>query len=410
MKTHAYRILNTVLTSLLVCGAAVVLKAGSPGDTLNECPVEIRYVFCPCEGPTREFVKTINRDFKTSETGTTAIYNRHGDVNIRTWSENRVKINITVIINAYDQNQADQAMNQINANFTNTNGYIKAETMIGNLDGWSGNYAGWLDKGEKKCQDYRINYEVWIPAGNQLDLQNKYGACFVSSINGRLLADVRHGDLRVENARGEANIKMLDGKATFGAAKNLYGQIASGGIVVENATDVQMDTWNSDCTFRRATNVRLTSKYDNLALGNIDNLRLQAKYSDVSVLSAKTAFITSQYADTKISNVSLQLDADFQNADLTVNRLNTGFDLVNLIGNTANISITRAPGVSYRYAINGNNTSVNLATTTVAPKGTSRLASNVSGNGFVKEGLVGNDSNTRSTLKARMTHGSIVLK
>lgn len=410
MKTHAYRILNTVATTLLVCGAAVVLKAGSPGDTLSEYPVEIRYVYCPCEGPTREFVKTINRDFKTSEAGTTAIYNRHGDVSIRTWSENHVKINITVVINAYDQKQADQAMSQINANFTNTNGYIKAETMIGDLNDWGANYYDWVDKSVKKCQDYRINYEVWIPAGNQLDLQNKYGTCIVSSMNGRLIADVRHGDLRVENARSEANIKMLDGKATIGTAKNLYGQIASGGIIVENATDVQMDTWNSECTFRRATNVRLTSKYDNLALGNIENLRLQAKYSDVSVMSAKTAFITSQYSDTKISNVGLQLDADFQNADLTVNRLNSGFDLVNLIGNTANISITRAPGVSYRYAINGNNTAMNLSSSAASPKGTSRLASNGSGSGFVKEGLIGNDSNTRSALKARMTHGSIVLK
>jgi hypothetical protein len=409
MERHVYKLVTSAMIALMLVGAANISKAGNPGDTTGNCTTALR-VDCPCAGgPTREFVKTITRDFKTSANGTTAIYNRHGDINIRTWSENRVKIDINIVVNAYNQKEAEKAMGQINANFTNTNGYIKAETMIGNLNNWGGSYYDWVDKSEKKCQDYRISYEVWIPADNQLDLQNKYGASFVSNINGKLSADIWYGDLRVENVRSDVNIKIEGGNATLGSVKNLYGQVASGGIVIENAADIQMDIRNSECTFRRAGNIRLTSKYDNLAFGNIENLRLQTKYSEVNVLSARTAFITAQYTDAKISNIGLQLDADFQNGDLVVEKLNAGFDLVNLIGNAANVVISRAPGISYKYLINGNNTQMVLANTGTGNKAYSKNASN-GNSGFVKEGMIGNDGNTRSTLKARMTYGSITLK
>ncbi len=410
MKTYVSRFVNSTLITIMVFGAATFLKAEDPGDTTGNCIATIRYVYSPCDdGEVREFVKTINRDFKTSANGTTAIYNRHGNVNVRTWSENRVKIDITITVNASDPKEAEKALNQINANFTNTNGYIKAEMMIGNLSDRGNPYYDWGDKSEKNFQDYRINYEVWIPTDNQLDLQNKYGASFVSNMNGKLLADIWYGELRVENVKSDVNIKIEGGNATLSSAKNLYGQVASGGITVDKANDVQMDTRNSDLTFRRAANLRLTSKYDNISLGNIENLRLQTKYSEVSVLSARTAFITAQFTDATIANIGLQLDADFQNGDLTVEKLNAGFDLVNLIGNAANVTITRSPGVSYRYAINGNNTQMTVANQGAANKAYSRAASN--GNtGVVKEGLVGNDSNTRSTLKARMNYGTITLK
>jgi hypothetical protein len=409
MKTYVSKCVNSALFLAVALCVPYIINAGIPGDTLGVTSLCIRQIHCPCEkGPTREFVKSIKRDFQTSANGTTAIYNRYGDISIRTWPENHVKIEITIVVNAYDQNEAEKALSQINANFTNTNGYIKAETMIGNLNNRGDNYYDWNEKNVKKCQDYRINYEVWMPVDNQLDLQNKYGDSFVSNMNGKLQANIWYGELRVDNVKSDASIKIEGGKATLTSAKNLYGQVASGGITVDNATDVQMDTRNSDCVFRRAVNLRITSKYDNLALGKIENLRLQTKYSEVHVVSAKTAFITAQYTDASISNISLQLDADFQNGDLTVEKLSSGFDLVNLIGNAANIIITRSPGVSYKYAINGNKTEMSFASLGTAGKAYSRPASTSSG--FVKEGVIGNDSNTRSALKARMTYGSITLK
>ncbi|MFZ4634496.1 MAG: hypothetical protein ACOYNO_09855, partial [Saprospiraceae bacterium] len=80
--------------------------------------------------PDQEFTRTINRDFGTTANGMAALYNQYGKLNIKTWSENRVKIDITIVVNASDQRSADRIFDRIKVNFTNTAGYVKAETMI----------------------------------------------------------------------------------------------------------------------------------------------------------------------------------------------------------------------------------------------------------------------------------------
>ena len=91
-------------------------------------------------GPMQEFTKTINREFGTSADGITALYNKYGNVNVKTWQNNSVKIDVTIVVNAKSQREADESFKNINVNFINTWGYVKAETMIAeglnNGGGW----------------------------------------------------------------------------------------------------------------------------------------------------------------------------------------------------------------------------------------------------------------------------------
>ena len=71
-------------------------------------------------GPAQEFTKTINREFGTSTDGTTALYNKYGDVKVKTWQNNSVKIDVTIVVNAKTQREADEAFKNLNVNFINT--------------------------------------------------------------------------------------------------------------------------------------------------------------------------------------------------------------------------------------------------------------------------------------------------
>ena len=54
-------------------------------------------------GPKQEFTRTINREFGTTVDGMTALYNKYGTVNVKTWQNNSVKIDITIVVNAGSQ-------------------------------------------------------------------------------------------------------------------------------------------------------------------------------------------------------------------------------------------------------------------------------------------------------------------
>ena len=93
----------------------------------------------PCvfaNGPNQEFSRPINREFATNSNGMTAIYNKFGAVNVKTWNKNIVKIDIVILVNAKDQREAEKTFNRVKVNFANTAGYVKAETMIQEKSAW----------------------------------------------------------------------------------------------------------------------------------------------------------------------------------------------------------------------------------------------------------------------------------
>ena len=386
-----YIILKTILQtlSLAILLLPNVLKADCPKDT-------VCLKSCICLH--KEFVKNINREFPTSAQGTTVIYNKHGNININTWTEKKVKINITIVVNSAEQAEAEKVLNQINVNFVNTNGYIKAETMIGDIKG-------------TYLQDFKVNYEVWMPTDNQLDISNKYGNTALGNLNGNLIANVKFGDLRTGKLLADANLKTENCQAVIGSVQNIYGWINNGGIVLDNAKMVQMETERSTCTFRRVEDLRLTSRFDKIDVGVAGNLRLNIKFGSANVISTRYMFLTSCNAACKIENLDTQLDADLQFGSLELVKVSAGFDKIVLSGLNTLINVGSS-GLSFCYEIDGTNTNLNLrpSTPSIAGSATSKTVKINNINGcFSRQGCLG-DTNTRSKIVAKMKEGGLVIK
>ncbi len=378
MKSKKFNLISVRL-SLLLC---LLLAGGAVRGWAN--------------GPDREFTKTINREFGTTANGMTAIYNKYGKVNVNTWANKSVKIDITILVNANDQRAADKTFDRIKVNFINTAGYVKAETVVDmeNNNWWPGN----------SCQDFKINYEVWIPADNQLDLKNKYGNSYVSTLNGKLMAEIKYGDLRTEVINNDADLYIGYGKATLAKVKNLSGQISYGGLTVADANDIQVDTKYSEFQVDRANTVRVTSKYDDFNLGNIQDLRVQTKYANLRVQNTRAAYVTAQYTDVKVANVSGTMDADLTYGSLKVEALARNFSEAKVIGKYTDVQMKVEQGTDFRFDAEGTHTDLHT------PSGATIRRKDEKSGGFSSvEGFVG-DANAPRLVKARLNYGDFVLK
>ncbi len=346
-------------------------------------------------GPTQEFTKKINREFNTTANGMTALYNKYGKVHVNTWEKNSVKIDITIVVNANNQRDADKTFDRINVNFTNTAGYVKAETVV-NSEGknwWPGN----------SCKDFKINYEVWMPVGNQLDLKNKYGNSYVGNLNGKLTAEIHYGDLRTEAINNDGDLTIGYGKATIAKVRNLSGHLSYGGLILSEATDVQIDTKYSECQIDRAKTVRMTSKYDDFNLGDIQDLRLQTKYANLRVDKAGAAFVTAQYTDVKVNSVATTVDADLTYGSLKVSALARNFSEAKIVGKYTDVQMNVESGASFRFDAEGTHTDLHT------PSGATINRRADEGNRSAVAGFVGN-ANAPGLVKARLTYGDFVLK
>lgn len=353
-------------------------------------------VAATARGPQQEFTKTINREFATTTNGMTALYNKYGKVNVNTWNENKVKINITIVVNAGDQRNADKTFDRIKINFTHTSGYVKAETFIDNET--SGNWFG-----SNSCQDFKINYEIWMPAGNQLDLRNKYGNSYVANLNGYLMADIKYGDLRTETINNDAELNIGYGKATLARVNNLKGQVSYGGITLGEARDVQLDSKYSEMKFEKARSVRITSKYDDFSLGNLSELRLLTKYANVRVNSTNMAMITAQYTDIKVNYIVQSLDADLEYGSLKIGSLARNFNTVNVMAKYTDVNMLVEEGASFRFEAEGIHSGIKF------PAGASISRRDESNARIMVQGFVG-DANAKSTIRTKLNYGGIAVK
>jgi uncharacterized alkaline shock family protein YloU len=350
-------------------------------------------------GPDREFIKSITREFSTSANGTTALYNKYGKINVNTWQNESVKIDVTIIVNAYDQKSADRTFEKINVNFTNTQGYIKAETMIGEIR--NGSWLDFFPSGQ--CQDFKINYEVWIPATNQLDLRNRYGNSYVSALNANLTADIKYGDLRTEAISSDVNLNLEYGKAFLAKAGNVFGQVGYSSLTVTEVGEMQLDTRYSEIKNDRAGTVRLTSKYDDLNLGALGELRLQTKYATLKVLSANNAYITAQYTDIFFTSLGYQLDTDLSYGNIKVAGLSRNFTEVNVNSRYADVVINVEAGTDYRYSMESHYGSINTMPGSVSFQHVSE------GSRDRKEGYFG-DSKAKGYIKVNTKYAGVKIR
>ncbi len=143
MKRQRFRI----ALLLLACSLAITAIAETSGD----------------------FEKKIEQEYPISADGMVEIANKYGNVDVETWSDLKVRIVVTIKVDARNQERADQVFDRININFSNTASLVRASTEINTAKNWSRWFSNNSDK-------FEISYHVYVPESINVDIENRFGA------------------------------------------------------------------------------------------------------------------------------------------------------------------------------------------------------------------------------------------
>lgn len=347
--------------------------------------------------PEREFAKKINREFRIAPTGTTALYNKYGNVKVNTWANPLVKLEITILVNAPDQRTADRILERIQVNFLNTADYVKVETVIEPEERSRSRVFS------IRTTDFQIHYDVWLPADNSLDVKNRYGDAYVSNLKGKLMADIRYGALRGENLRGDADVSIHYGKISLNQVHNLTGYLSYADLLADRAEEISLDTRYSDIRIRQAERVSLTSKYDKLNFGEVSTLRLQARYGDLGGQQVNSLFITGQYMNLRLERVIETLDADLSYGKIDIRSLGRQFSQARVQARYTDVKIAVESGAAFRLDAEAKRTAVHTPHLLHYTR-METLEGQVKVSGFV------GDARAPRVILARLQYGDFVLK
>lgn len=238
----------------------------------------------------KEHSKTYSKTYSVDKGDKLLIDNKFGNVNVNTWANNEFKVDVTIKVGADNDDDAQKMLNSINIEDSKDGSAIAFKTNIQNSDdnSWSN-----LTGSHSHSNNLEVNYTIYMPTKNALEINNKFGSINIPDFEGKLTINSMFGSFAAKNLANVAD-----------DISNKYGSTAITGFNGNN----------------------LKVAYGSLNLGEADKLNAEISYSSANIGKIKTS-----------GTISLRYVSGFKIADLDKN-------LKNLQINSAYSSI--AMGVS----------------------------------------------------------------
>lgn len=247
------------------------------------------------------FTKTILKEFSIPADGTTYLNTRYGKTEVKTWDKNKVKITVHIEVKASSKSSADDVFERIQIQFSNGSDYVKATTSIQSGNSWQ----SWF--GYNKT-DYSINYEVYMPETNRLDLAHRYGDAYIGSMTGKAVLDIKYGNLKAEKIGDQSSLLFGYSKGYIAHARNLSTEISYSELRIEEAAQVRCTSKYTKLHIEKARDVDAVSKYDTYTLGSIQSLRNTGSYDNFRIESVQSVQMNTSYTQVQVEKISGALE------------------------------------------------------------------------------------------------------
>jgi hypothetical protein len=162
--------------------------------------------------------KTYEKSYPLTANDKVKISNQFGSVKLSTWDKSEIKVSVEMIATAKSESRAANIIEGLSVSDKKSGSVVSFKTSI---DNDRDNYNG--------SQTMEINYTVFMPTNNSLELKNEFGATTISDFEGNVDITSKFGSLtagKLGNVEeilvefGKAKIEsMANGTATFKFSK-----------------------------------------------------------------------------------------------------------------------------------------------------------------------------------------------
>ncbi len=262
--------------------------------------------------PLAEKSKTFSKSYPVNSNDLVSLDNQFGEMKILIWDRNEVKVDINMVAKANTDEQAQKILDNISILESKTSTGVSVATKMKNQkNNWNNN----SDKKEYKETGMKIDYVVYMPAGNPLNATNQFGPMIIPDLKGDVTLVSKFGSL---TAGKLSQVKKID--VEFGEAK--IESVNGGKLTVKfGKGDIRQISGNVEARFEFCDKLRVG--LDN----NTRDLNIRSSYSH---LYLNTPANLSSSIDIKTSFGEFSNKTDFnikkQGSDDEDNRYGPKFD------------------------------------------------------------------------------------
>ena len=297
-------------------------------------------------GTTQEFKKEIVKEFSISPDGEVEIHNKYGHIDIIVGESDMVKMNITITVDARNQEKANEVFSRVDIATTNSSSFVRASTEINTSKGWD----KWWNGGDK----FEISYKVEVPATATIDLENKYGDIYVASKEADAQINIKYGNLRMDGITGELDLDIGYGKGSVTSAGDVDLVMKYSNLRCGTLGNVRAETKYSGFAVEELGDLRSTSSYDNYDLTRARVVTNYGKYDDFHIGEADAIEMETKYSNLVVKNLHGGADLNFRYGGIELERVSAGFDAIDVKSEYTGVKISVESSANFTFE--GNST------------------------------------------------------
>lgn len=275
--------------------------------------------------------KTIKKEYNVNSDALLKVNNSYGNLNITSWDENRVVIEVHVKTNGNDEERVKERLDEIDIEFDNSPSMVSAYTRFGdrkNSWGWS-----W---GKRKSVSVQVNYTIKLPVKNSVNLSNDYGSIILDRIDGHAKISCDYGKMDIGELRGRNNELRFDY-----TSKSTFDYINSAEIIADY----------SGFTIEKAGNLTVKADYTNATIEEMENLEYSSDYGSIDVRNVKNVSGNGDYIGVKLGNVHGNVSITSDYGSIRIDRLAPDAGNVEVRSDYTGIKIGYDPGYYFDFEI-----------------------------------------------------------
>ncbi|MES2061487.1 MAG: hypothetical protein V4456_06175 [Bacteroidota bacterium] len=228
-----------------------------------------------------EKVKTYSKSYSVDANDVLQISNSFGKVVVNTWAKKEFKVDVQMKFGADDEDYVNNMINGSSITDSKDGSIVSFKTILARNNSHHGN------------NHIEVNYTVYMPAGNALDLTNKFGSVTLPDLSGKVTVVVNFCNLiaqQLTNSENDIQIKFpQNGPSSIallngGKLKLGYGKLKAGTFNNVDAdisfSAISIDRLKNSASFR--------IKYgEGVNIGTIDksvrNINVNASFSKIKL-------------------------------------------------------------------------------------------------------------------------------
>jgi hypothetical protein len=286
-------------------------------------------VFSTLFAKVQENSKKIHKEIEVIPTALVEIENAFGDLNISSWDENRVVIDVLITVKGRNPKSVQEKLDAIEILFSLDKEKVMAKTNIEENWGFK-----WFSG---SAISYKIDYSIKLPRTSSVDLTNDYGTIRLNSLKGQATINCDYGKMILGDLYSPNNVLNFD------YTSNSSIDFLQGGKI--NADYSSFD-------IEKAGDIELIADYTNASFDTVNTINFNNDYGKILIENIGTLEGNGDYLTLKCGTVNNLLSLENEFGLIQVKRINASVREVDINSEYTSIQLGIDENWSFSYEIN----------------------------------------------------------